>query len=90
MTPSRPQTGTRVSFKLAEVVCPERQRVASQIGPDLEIIGEIVFISDGEGRQDEFAIIEVAGLLTPVIVPMSDLTWSVGQSQTAKAEVKEG
>jgi len=88
VTPSRPQTGTRVSFKLAEVVCPERQRVASQIGPDLEIIGEIVFISDGEGRQDEFAIIEVAGLLTPVIVPMSDLTWSVGE--TEKAEVKEG
>jgi len=90
VTPSRPQTGTRVSFKLAEVVCPERQRVASQIGPDLEVIGEIVFVSDGEGRQDEFAIIEVAGLLTPVIVPMSNLTWCVNESQTVRAEVKEG
>jgi len=90
VTPSRPTTGTRVSFKLAEVICPEPGQLVNQVGPDLEVVGEIVFVSDGDGRQDKFAIVEVAGLLTPVIVPVGELSWQQSQAPAAtRTRIKE-
>lgn len=83
MRPSRLKTGARVSFQLGAVVCPEMDRVIGQVGLDLEVTGEVVFFSDGGGRQEAFAIVEVPGLVAPVIVPVSELTWRTKRSRTA-------
>jgi len=43
----------------------------------------VMFLSDGNAREDEFAIVEVPGLTTPVIVPVRALTLRESGSPTA-------
>jgi len=80
---SRPTTGSRVSFRLGVVSCPDVEQVTRDVGSELEVTGEVMFLSDGNGREDEFAIVEVPGLMTPVIVPVRALTLRESGSPTA-------
>jgi hypothetical protein len=67
-------TGTTVRFRLRDVVCPDLDRLISNIGPELALQGEIVFLSDHGDERDHFAIIELEGMSAPVIVPLSMVT----------------
>lgn len=67
------RTGAEVSFKLGETVCPDLEQVLTQITPELELSGRVVFFSDYGEHKDHFAIVDVGGLLSPVIVPVSQL-----------------
>ena len=60
-------------FRLADVICPGRQQVQRQITPELEVLGEVVFLSDRGHEPDRFAIIEVEGIFSPLIVPVERL-----------------
>jgi hypothetical protein len=66
-------TGKRCRFRLRDVICPDRQQILSQITPEMEISGEVAFLSDHGQDQNYFAIVTVAGLASPLIVPVARL-----------------
>lgn len=65
--------GNRCRFRLADVICPDQQQVVTQITPEMEVTGEIAFLSDGGERPNYFAIVEVKGIFSPLIVPVACL-----------------
>jgi hypothetical protein len=65
--------GEHYSFRLADVICPDQQDVRTKVTSDLEVAGEVVFLSDNGGQKDRFAVIEVAGIHAPLIVPVGRL-----------------
>lgn len=71
--------GKSCRFKLADVICPERERVLLQVTADLEVEGEIVFLSDEGRKPNRFAIIEVEGILSPLIVPVDCIKLRAGK-----------
>jgi hypothetical protein len=73
------KSGAKVSFRLNEVVCPDLQQILTQLTSDLELTGRVVFFSDYGDKKNHFAIIDVDGVLSPMIVPVSRLQTS-GQS----------
>ena len=72
------ERGKSARFKLADIICPERENVLLQITADLEVQGEIVFLSDEGWEPNRFAIIEVEGLLSPLIVPVDCIKLGAG------------
>jgi hypothetical protein len=69
MIGSVPYVRQRCSFRLADVLCPDLQQVLRQITAQMKISGEVVFMSDQGDRPDRFAIVNVEGVLSPLIVP---------------------
>jgi hypothetical protein len=65
--------GEKCRFRLLDVICPDRQRTLDQITPELEFDGRITFLSDEGDRKDVYAIIEVEGVASPLIVPVDRL-----------------
>jgi hypothetical protein len=64
-----PGTGNLATFTLGDVVCPEAGAALTQVGPDMRVVGRVVYFSDSGPWKNHFAIVEVGGLSTPVIVP---------------------
>ncbi|UCD29006.1 MAG: hypothetical protein JSV03_00545 [Planctomycetota bacterium] len=75
------ERGKSCRFKLADVICPEQESVVLQLTADLEVSGEILFMSDQGRRPDRFAIIEVEGITSPVIVPVECIKSNVGKEE---------
>lgn len=66
-------TRRRCSFRLADVLCPDPNQVLSQMTPELKVDGEVVFMSDRGKEPEGFAIVNVEGILSPLIVPAENL-----------------
>ena len=62
-------TGTRVSFKLEDVLSPGLDRIIDEVTPELSVAGEIMFLSDIGEEERGFAIVNVGGTMSPVVVP---------------------
>ncbi len=45
-------------------------QIANQLGPDLAVNGEVVLLSDSGSQKMKFAVIDVQGICTPLIVPV--------------------
>jgi len=73
MTGSGTTTRRQCSFRLADVLCPDLHQVLGQLTPELEVSGEVVFMSDQGQQPDRFAIVSVEGILAPLIVPAENL-----------------
>lgn len=73
MSDRRPTTGSRVSFRLIDVVCPEYDRIISEMGPELAVMGEVVLQSDRGVERDGFVIVQVPGIAAPLVVPAEKL-----------------
>lgn len=73
MTGAGASTRKQCSFRLANVLCPDASQVLRQLTPELEVIGEVVFMSDSGEKPDRFAIVSVEGILSPLIVPTEHL-----------------
>ena len=69
----RVKLGERCRFRLADVICPDQSDVQMQVTSRLQVSGEVVFLSDSGGQRERFAIIEVAGISAPLIVPVERL-----------------
>jgi len=54
-------------------VCPERDQVTDLFTDGLELTGKIVYLSDAGEKRDYYAIVEVGGVETPLIVPVDQL-----------------
>jgi hypothetical protein len=63
----------RFRFRLGDVICPDRHEAISQITPELEVNGKIIFLSDSGDEAERFAVLEVNGLHSPLVVPLERL-----------------
>ena len=63
-----------MAFRLIDVVCPDFDQVVNQLGPELRVIGQVAFVSDQGAQEGCFAIVDVSGIHTPLIVPMARVT----------------
>ncbi len=90
MTGTGASARRQCSFRLADVLCPDASQVLKELTPELEVNGEVVFMSDSGERPDHFAIVSVEGILSPLIVPTehlrtSDNAMPNGSSQSGKS-----
>ncbi len=67
------ENGGDVRFAMGKAVCPGFDELCDQISSDLEIEGQVVFLSDCGKIRGRFAIIQVKGIHVPLIVPVEDL-----------------
>ncbi len=67
------EAGESVRFAVGKVTCPGLDKLCEQISSDLEIEGQVVFLSDHGKIRGYFAIIQVKGIHVPLIVPVEDL-----------------
>lgn len=71
-------------FRLRDVICPEPREALERITPDLEVAGQIVFLSDQGEETNRFAIMEVQGIHSPLIVPVECLRVVPGEPRAAE------
>lgn len=83
------QTGSTATFAIGDVLCPDAAEVLRHTGPELKVRGRILYFSDSGLDPDRFAIVEVAGIQMPLIVPVDRLCLvdelSTGASERALA-----
>ncbi|UCG17605.1 MAG: hypothetical protein JSV19_06145 [Phycisphaerales bacterium] len=71
---SQPVTnGQTVSFTLRDVICPDLVALFEHIGPELLVSGQVACLSDSGQEKDHFAIVDIEGIYTPLIVPVAQL-----------------
>lgn len=66
-------SGTKVRFALGRVICPGLEEVLRRVDSELEIEGQVDFLSDCGRLESHFAIIRVKGIHVPLIVPVGQL-----------------
>jgi hypothetical protein len=66
--------GEAVAFQLGDVHCPEPTEITAKMAEDLQLQGTIVFLSDNGDKKEHYAIVDVQGLATPIIVPVEKLS----------------
>jgi hypothetical protein len=70
---AEPRSGQPIRFRLGDVYAPALPELFKQITPGLELEGRITLLSDGGENHAAYALVEVPGVLLPVIVPASCL-----------------
>ena len=63
----------RFRFRLSDAVCPDMHQILRQVTPEVELCGEVLFLSDSGEQKDRFAIMEVKGIALPLVVPLERL-----------------
>ena len=80
-------SGCVARFKLSSAVCPDIGDIRRKINGSLDVVGTVVLLSDAGSKKDHFAVIQVSGIMTPLIVPVDKIeTFSVA-SQDDVAEL---
>jgi hypothetical protein len=82
--PMRFRCGQTLRFRLCDVYAPGLSDLFNQITPELELQGRISFLSDGGNESNSYAVVEVPGILMPLIVPASAIE-TVADSETPAA-----
>jgi hypothetical protein len=67
------QSGQTIRFKLDDVHMPQVEEVIARMTGDVELEGEITLLSDSGQQRAAFAVVQVPGVLVPLIVPTSRL-----------------
>lgn len=80
------KTGDAVQFRLRQIIYPDLDQVVSEIETKLDISGQVAFLSDSGTTKDRFAIINVAGIGSPLIVSVDDLQSSSDRPLVAGGE----
>lgn len=83
------QAGDAVQFRLKEIIYPDLDQVFSEIEAKLDISGHVAFLSDSGTDKDRFAIINVAGIGSPLIVSVDDLQSSSERPRVARGEGRD-
>ena len=66
-------SGSVVRFQLSSVVCPDREQILKKITNRLNLTGKVVQFSDAGDKHDYYAIVQVGGILNPLIVPVNQI-----------------
>ena len=64
------ETGSYVRLSLSNVVCPEAQQITEKITNNLEVTGKVLFLSDAGELRDYYAVVEVNGIMSPLVIPV--------------------
>lgn len=75
------ESGTEVSFKLGDVVCPTLTQMLEKITSNLNLTGKVIQLSDAGEHKDFYAVIQVKGILNPLIVPLKHIEPNVSSSE---------
>ena len=67
------ENGGIVRFAMGKGICPGIEELCKQISSDLEIEGQVVFLSDYGKIRGHFAIVQVKGVHVPLVVPVENL-----------------
>jgi len=67
------QSGQWIRFRIGDVYAPDLTDLYRQMTPDLELEGNITLLCDGGDDQVSYALVEVPGVLLPMIVPAACL-----------------
>lgn len=71
-------SGTEVRFRMSDVVCPDQREIIQNITQGLYMTGKVVLLSDAGERRKHFAVIEVAGVASPLIIPVEKIeSWTM-------------
>lgn len=63
------QPGQKVQFRLGDVHLPAIQEILNRMSEDTELQGSVTLLSDHGDRKTAFVVVEVKGILMPIIVP---------------------
>ena len=66
-------SGAIVRFKVANVVCPDSETILGKTTGCLEVTGRVVLLSDAGKEKNFYAVVEVNGIATPLIVPVNQV-----------------
>jgi hypothetical protein len=77
--------GERVNFRLGDIHLPDLAEVIARMTEDTELQGTVSLLSDQGGHRAAFAVIEVKGILMPLIVPASCIKRLADATQNAEA-----
>ncbi|HUO06888.1 MAG TPA: hypothetical protein VM008_01025 [Phycisphaerae bacterium] len=80
------QLGQQVQFRLADIHLPAIEEVLNRMTEDTELHGTVTLLSDHGEQNSAYAIIEVKGILMPIIVPVSALESFPGIQRLASAK----
>ena len=69
MQSDRLQPGQKVQFRLGDVHLPAIQEILNRMTEDTELQGSITLMSDHGEKKLAFVVVEVKGILMPIIVP---------------------
>jgi hypothetical protein len=67
------QSGSVVRFSLSNVVCPDTEELFEKISGSLEVDGRVIFLSDSGESKDNYAVVEVGGIYSPLIIPIDKI-----------------
>lgn len=73
MADYRLHPGQIVKFRLGDIHLPEVAEVLARATEEVELEGSITLLSDHGEQRSAFAVIEVKGILMPLIVPTASL-----------------
>jgi hypothetical protein len=62
-----------VGFKLEDVLYPDQDVVMAHLSSGVEVVGKVSFFSDSGTEKEGFAIVEVPGMMVPLVVPRERL-----------------
>jgi len=66
-------SGAIVRFRMANVVCPESEIILKKTTGCLELTGRVVLLSDAGEKSNYYAVVEVKGIATPLVVPVKEV-----------------
>ncbi len=75
------RAGSVASFQLSDVECPDASQALRQIGPELKVTGQVIYLSDSGERREHFAVVDVHGIHTPLIVRVDRLRLALAEPQ---------
>ena len=80
------QPGQKVRFKLRDIHLPPIQNVLDRMTPDTELQGCITLLSDEGLNKAAYAVVEVKGILMPIIVPANRIKAAVIEDELMVAK----
>jgi len=79
-------SGALVRFKVTNVVCPDAEIILGKTTGCLEVTGRVVLLSDAGKEKNYYAVVEVNGIATPLIVPVNQVELTRDESPDRIAE----
>ena len=67
------KSGSVIRFKLASVICPDQEQVIENITNHLALTGKVLQLSDAGEKRNYYAVIQVGGIMNPLIVPVNEI-----------------
>lgn len=65
-----PISGSQVRFRLSNAACPDTDAIIEKITDRLDVTGKVLYLSDSGTKKSHFAIVDVPGIMSPVVVPV--------------------